>query len=378
MMRMTPSEILTTTSPIATSRRLPGLLVCAALFAGTGVAWVLERSGLQSFPGAIAARTTVVTSHRAARVDAVSIKTGQTVVPGDPLFQLIDAQLEDRIVSKRREIVSLESEVARARGSADVELAWRQRELQAEIFQTQLKEAAFSQEKLNKQVEQIAWKERLNSFDPSMGPALAEADHPFRSISLDLRLPDDRRLQAMLREDAAAASAEALSTQVALCEQRLKKLAALEKELESKLRASSGVDVAEARLNSAKQELVALDSQSRELALESPTYGTISEVQLQSGDRVPQGAALVEILDDRQPHVVAHVPTAIASRLRHGAKVDIVFPTHEKRIGIIAMIPPQTISMAGKSESFVAVKVEPAGKLWPKLPLGSHVNVVFP
>ena len=376
---MTSSELSSVTpraTPTQRSRIV--LLFGLALTAGIGLAWVFELSGQRSYPGSLEARTTVVTSNRPARVQDVSVKAGQSVVPGDPLFRLIDTPLEDRLIGKRREIAELEAEITRIKASVEVDLAWRRRELQSEIFETQLKEAALSQEKLNKQVEQLAWKDHLTNIDSNIGPMLAEVDHPFRSISLDLHQPDDRRLQAMLREDAAAASAETLATQVALCEQRLRKLESLENELEIKIRASSGVDVAEARLNGAKQELAALNGQFKELTMTSPTYGTVGDVKLQPGDRVPNGGTLIEILDETQPRVVAQIPSGTASKMRQGAKVTLIFPTNQQRIGIVASIPLQTTTIAGSSESFVAVKIEPAGKLWPKSAIGSGVKVLLP
>lgn len=350
------------------------LLVLMALVAGGGAAWFLEGKGLPSFHGTIAARTTVIAATQAARVDAVLAKSGQAVVPGDALFQMGDSQLQDRLARKQKEIAQYESDVNRAKATADVELAWRRRELQTEIFETQLKLAALAQEKLNKQVEQIAWKEHLASTDAGELSA-SNRDNPFRAISLEVHSPDERRLQAMLREDAAAASVEGLTAQIALCEERLKKLDSLEKQIESKVIESSGTHAAEMRLASAKQELANLESQSTGLSVVSPTYGLVSAVKLQSGDRVVSGEKLVEILDDQQPHIIAQIPSSLASSLKQGSKVTILFPAEQKRIGIIASIPPQTISIAGLPESVLEIKIEPAGKLWPKLAIGSNVKI---
>jgi len=181
----------------------------------------------------------------------------------------------------------------------------------------------------------------------------------------------------MLREDAAAASAEALATQIALCEQRLTKLELLEKEIEAKIRASSGIDVAETRCQGAKQELVALEQQVKDLTLTSPTYGTIGDIKLQPGDRVSSGATLIEILDDLQPHVIAQIPSIATSKVRQGSNVVLIFPSNEKRLGVIASIPKQTVSIVGSSDSFLPVKIEPAGKLWPKMALGSNIKVLL-
>ena len=367
----TPTVVEASNMP---QRRRIGILICLAVSAGTGLAWSLEQR-MPSFSGILEAKKTVVTTNCTARVKEVSVKTGQSVIPGQALCQLIDASLEDRLIGKRREIAEYEAEITRSKAAADVELAWRRRELQTEIFETQLKLAGLVQEKLNKQVEQIAWKERLSVTDSLVIPTGAEVDNPFRSISIDLSRPDDRRFMAMLREDAAAASAEALTTQIALCEQRLKNLEVLEKNLEVKIRASSGVDVAEARLNGSKQEMAAVESQAKELAMVSSTHGTIGEINFQTGDRVPSGGILIEILDDQQQHVIARIPSHTASRFHQGAKVTLIFPQSEYRTGIVASLPPQTISVAGQSESYLPVKIEPAGKLWPKLAIGSNVKV---
>ena len=248
----------TTLQPSSSSLIRKGLYIGLALIAGTGVARLFEYVGEHPYPGALRSRVTLVSSNCLAQVREVSVKAGQTLSPGDSLVQLVDSKLEDRIISKRREIAELEAEMIRVKIAAEVDLAWRRRELETEVFETQLKETALTQERLNKQVEQLAWKDYLACADASISPIGAASDDPFRSLTKELQLPDERRLQSMLREDAAAASAETLSIQITLCQERLTRLAALEKNLEQKIRAGSGVDVIEAKLKGAQRELDAL------------------------------------------------------------------------------------------------------------------------
>jgi multidrug resistance efflux pump len=370
-----------TSSPPAESDAIPWrrivILVSVALAAGGGVAWFLEGKGLHSFHGTIAARSTVMAANQVGHVESILVKTGQSVVPGDTLFQMACSQLQDQIGQKQREVAGYEADVSRAKATTEIEIAWRRRELQTEIFETQLKIAALSQERLNKQVEQIAWKDLLTSTE-SVGHSATDSGNPFRAISLELHSPDERRLQAMLREDAAAACAETLTTQIALCEERLKKLQSLDQQIESKVIASSGTLAAETRFSAAKQDLSALEAQSNSLSLVSPTYGIVGDVRRQAGDRVVQGEKLVEILDDQQPHIIAQIPSSVASTLHQGAKVTILFPAEQKRMGIISSIPPQTVSVAGLPESILEIKIEPAGKLWPRLAIGSNVKIVLP
>ncbi|HEY0982000.1 hypothetical protein, partial [Schlesneria sp.] len=251
-----PGEISSTTHQASSSSLMfKGVCIGLALFAGTGFACLFEYVGEHSYPGVLQSRSTTVSSNCLAQVRDVSVKAGQTLVPGDLLVQLVDPRLEDRIISKRREISELEAEMNRVKVAAEVDLAWRRRELDAEVFETQLKETALAQERLNKQVEQLAWKDHLASADSLVSPMGAELNNPFSSLTKQLHLPDERRLQAMLREDAAAASAETLAIQVTLCQERLTRLAALEKNLEEQIRKGSGVDVIEAKLNGARQEL---------------------------------------------------------------------------------------------------------------------------
>ena len=359
-------------------RRRTGLLICLAVSAGTGLVWFLENYNLTSVPGMLESQRSIVAANRDARIREVAVKIGQTVVVGEPLLQLVDAPLEDRLVSKRREIAEIEAEVNRTRAAADVELAWRRRELQTEIFETQLKVAGLSQERLNKQVEQIAWKDRLSVLGVSLIPMSGDSDHPFRAISVDLHTPDDRRLQAMLREDAAAASVETLLTQIALCEHRLKTLESFDKELDQHIRASSGVDVAEARLKGARQELAALETQHKELSVLSPAFGTVSEIKYHSGDRVNNGGAVIEILDEQQTYVLAKVPCDRVSKVAAGTKVTLLFPKNERRSGIIANVPSQAATAQGSTEIYLPVRVEPIGRLWPKVAIGSNVGVILP
>ena len=75
-------------------------------------------------------------------------------------------------------------------------------------------------------------------------------------------------------------------------------------------------------------------------------------------------------------YVVAQIPSGPASQLRHGVKVTLIFPSNDRRLGIITEIPPQTTT--GGRESVVSVKIEPAGKLWPKLAIGSNAKVLLP
>ena len=359
------------------------VLCLAALAAGIGVATWLEVRCATSYAGQLQARTTSVAAGRAARIASLNVTAGQRVVPGEKLLELTDDRLTGQITAKKRELVELEADVQRVKATADVELEWRRRALQSEAFQTQLKAAAMTQEKLSRQVEQLAWQEHLTSrnADPDGGPALAEAASPFRSIILHTRVMDERRLQAMLKEDAAASAAESLATQLTLCEQQLERLKKLGEELPGKIRLSAGVELAEARLTRVREELNSLEQQRDSLTIVSPSHGVVGAIHHEAGDLVEPGNTIIELFDDDRRHLTALIPSAEMARLPPGTKLTLIFPAGYKRIGLVAAIPPQAMSESGSplsADSQVAMRIEPAGKLWPKIPIGSRIKVQVP
>lgn len=360
------------------SRRL--LMLCAAsLAAGIGVAKWLDVRGSISYGGALQSRTTSITADRTARIQEILLVPGQRVVPGDKLLQLTDDQLATRIVEKQRELLELEADLKRAQASAAVEIEWRKRELNGEIFQTQMKVSSVTQERTARQVEQLAWQDHLKSLPPELtGPAVADAVLPVRSVILDSPFADERKLQAILREDAAAIAAEALTEQLALCDAQLERLRKLERELPEKVRVSVGVDLIETRIAGTHEELAALEAQQQSLIVVSPAHGIVGTIHQRCGDQVTAGTPLVELLDDERRHLVACIPTSAATKLQSGTKVELIFPGRQNRIGLVAAIPPHAIPADRRSasaDSQVEVKIEPAGKLWPKLPVGSRVQV---
>eukprot|EP00456_Euglypha_rotunda_P072178 TRINITY_DN651_c0_g1_i4.p1 TRINITY_DN651_c0_g1~~TRINITY_DN651_c0_g1_i4.p1 ORF type:complete len:381 (-),score=107.73 TRINITY_DN651_c0_g1_i4:880-2022(-) len=369
---------VTGTSPRPSSRRL--LMLCSlALVAGIGAAKWLDARGSTSYGGSLQSRITCVMSERPARVHEVFLVPGQRVVPGDKLLRLADDQLTAQIIEKQRELVELEADLKMVQAKAEVELEWRRRELSTEIFQTQLKVSTVTQERTAKQVEQLAWQDQLQNLKGDRtGPDLADAVLPVRSVVIDAPFVDERRLQAMLKEDAAAVAAEALSEQLALCEQQLEKLRKLDQQLPEKVRVSVGVDLVETRIGRARDELAGFEKQRDSLTVVSSSHGIVGTIHHGIGDQVGAGDPLVELLDDERRHLVACIPSRAATKLRPGTRVDLIFPGREPRIGLVAAIPPHAIpadQSRPTDDSQVEVKVEPAGKLWPKLPVGSRVQV---
>lgn len=370
-----PHQAAATGSPVAPRTVSSARFVVLAFVAGCcgmGVASWLDGRARPAFTGRLLAHTVSVTAGRSARIVQLPAATGATVAPGDTLVVVADDRLDARIREQELEVKELEADAARVTAAADVELQWRQRELQAELFELQLKAAGFLQEKINRQVEQIAWQERLNAIQ-----SWSEDDQQGQfGRLLQAGFPDDGRIQAMLREDAAASASEAIGVQLGLCEQRMGEIRKLSQELEGKIKVSAGVDLAQQRLARARDDLAMLQQQRDGLKIASPGYGIMGVPQRQAGDIVQPGETIVDLLDPERRFLIAEVPSSAATEFSLDAKVSLLFPGGEQRTGVVRELPPQTDQPTGRTqESFLEVRIEPSGRLWPAVPIGTRVDV---
>lgn len=361
------------------SLHLARLAVCggAALCLGVAVTgWLDGRRG-ESVSAVLAAKTTAVTAGRDCRLAEVFAESGAAVAAGQPLLRFVDERLDGRMASKGRERSEAAVELQRVEALAEVEIAWRRRELQGEIYQTQLQVTQLQQQRLSRQVEQIAWQEHLQEWVDWAGDGPSEL--LIQPVTLSRSQPDAQRLQALLKEDAAASALETLDKQLELSEARLKELSQLTTELDQKVRVSVGVDVARARRDRVDAELAALEEQRAALTICSTGHGTVGLWHKQPGDRVAAGEVVVELLDEAQLSLVAQVSSDVVGRIAAGQKLMLVFPGKDRRDGVVGAIPPQASAVGSATEDAqLPLQIRPSGKLWPKLPIGSRVQVLLP
>ena len=117
------------------------------------------------------------------------------------------------------------------------------------------------------------------------------------------------------------------------------------------------------------------------MTIVSPSHGVVGAIHHEAGDLVEPGNTIIELFDDDRRHLTALIPSAEMARLPPGTKLTLIFPAGYKRIGLVAAIPPQAMSESGSplsADSQVAMRIEPAGKLWPKIPIGSRIKVQVP
>lgn len=346
----------------------------AALLAGMALSGRLQQPVADSQKGTLQAKTTVIAAGRPAKIAELLVAEGDVITPGTPLLRLIDDRLSAKIAAQKQEIEAREVELKKVQAQAEVDLQWRQRELQAEIFETQLKSAGYLKEKINRQVEQLAWKEQLTTVSLTSGNSVTEG--LIRPLSFLDEPPNPARLQVLLKEDAAAGAIEALDVQIKLCEDRMAELKQLGETLESKIRTSVGVDLAETKLNQSRTELTALEEQIPGLTISSEGHGRVGLWAKQIGDAVAAGETIVELHDQDQRFLMLNVPSALAGDYRPGVKLSLIFPGQERLAGAVAEVGPQTLR--NSDEPMVPVRITSIGRIWPDLAIGTRVIVEPP
>lgn len=352
-------------------------LSCLALVAGMAVALWAERSSYESFTGRLQAKSRIVTAGRDARIARILVEQGKTVAAGTPLLVLHDPELEARLARKRRDVTHLEAELAQARAKLTIEIAWRQKELQTEIFETKLKSAYYLKQQFSNQIDSLASGD--DAADATTVSATADASEQWiTSLLSENRSPDDARTQALLRRQAAINALEVSSAQVELCEERLRELAQLNSELPEKIRQSMAVDVVQGRLARAQAELASLQKQQESLTLASESPGLVGVFLKGVGDHVLAHEPIVQLLDEDQPYLVLHIPSPRIADFTPGTIVELHFPGGKKGKGRVGQIPPQTAPDSVQGEpgiSLVSAQIEPTGVLWPALPFGASIEV---
>lgn len=347
-----------------------------ALLAGWGAMVWLDNQGTTVFVGIVHVPLHAVTSPVDGRLVKLAAEAHEVVHQDAPIALLEDRHFAGRVNEQRTKVARLQDELSQAEARAEVDLAWRLKDLQAEIHQTKLKSADLLRQRLTRDVENLARKDFEGGSEWPV--VLATAQEIFSTIN-DPRLPsDESRILAALREEAARNASEILNAQIELCDQRLSELRELSRRLPDKVRQAAGISRALTKLAAAQQQLGHLESQPAVVTATATAYGVVGVFRKQIGSPVTQDETIVDLLDLDNPFLILHVRSRELVLFSTGKEVAVEFPGRIKRTGIVCSIPPQTeysAASAVKGETHVRVRIDRTGKLWPQVPVGSAVDV---
>ncbi len=351
-----------------------------ALLAGIGTVVGMSQIGEVNLTGFLRAEQAVIYAPRAGRVESVMVRTGDSVKPRQTLLQMADDTLDREVAAKTREVRSLQAALEQCRANAEVQMTLQLKDLDEQLHRTRLQSAEYLREQYALNFQHFAWKSL--SKDPSNGRLLGvTADawtEPHRLFDAFLAepvvAPEDTRVRAMVLHEDARNSAEVKKAQADLCDHHICQLEKLRENLPEQIRRAAGVDVAEAKLESAAEQLEALTHQKSAMSIATPAYGVVGAYAKQVADPVASGEPLVTVLDRDRPFVEVDVPSRQVGKLELGRKVRLAI-ANEELTGRIDAVSPQAHRQEGSQDSCITVRIRPAGRLWPEVAVGSAVSV---
>lgn len=348
-------------------------ILVAALAGGIGCAQWVKGIRIDSYVGSLQAPKTIMTAKNDAIIQDIHVHEGQTVSSGEVIVTLFDQSLDKSWKAKQQELVALEAELKQSKAKSEVELALRNKEIESEVFNAKLKSSQYLKEQYIHQITNLAWQDFLQDYDSISSSGSNE--EVFRSLVYESRLPDENRITAMLRQESARNSAEVFAARVKLCEEQMAELKSIQKKLPTQIRLAMGVEVIMNRLDQVKSELKQLESQREALQLKAGRYGMVGILKHEVGDTIQKGTPILELFDREHPYLIVEVPSRKISLFDVGTEVKIAFSGDTKGKGIVHKISEQAVQRPGLSESMILVYVEPAGRLWPDLPIGTTVDI---
>jgi multidrug resistance efflux pump len=358
----------TTESAPPPSRLRIALFSILALAAGTAATIGFEHLRYERFPGFLQARMRNVAAARDAQVAEILVTPGSLVTAGQPLVRLQDAAFDQRLEAKKREIESLDIELAQSQARLEVELEWRRKNILERIFEARLK----SVQALRHVIEGPLAVDFGRENGWSAPSALSTAGLPATAVT-------DRPKASSSQGNGASTLTAGPLSEAELCLQHIEELERMSRDLPAKISRSMGVDLARARLAHAQAELTRLESQKGELTLVAEASGLVGVFQKAVGDRVLAHEPIVQLLDEEQPFLVVQIPSPRISDFSPGTVVELQFPGGRTGKGRVEEIPPQTSPVSLDSgrigETVITAHVDPVGVLWPNLPFGSVVEV---
>ncbi len=346
-----------------------------ALIGGVLAIRLADRGPRAQYHGQITARTIPLIAERDGRLGRQLVAEGDPLRIGDPVVTLSNASLSDRRKRFEEDLARLKVDLDRALAQADLDLEWRIKDVNAEIFTARLQSAELLEEKYRHEMEKVALADILTSNSTALW---APKDSVFDAIVMQDSENQQGRLSTVLRVEAASNSADVCSAQVEMCEEQVETLEALRSSLPERVRRSVGVDVVERQIQSTEDELERLSDEETEVTIVSPVIGQAGIFHRKPGDYVRVGDRIVEIFDDVQRFVVVDVPSSEVGPFKVGQEFPLTFPGDVQRRGRVSRVAPQAIASASAEETVVRVQLEPAGLLWPHVPIESRVVVSVP
>ena len=395
---------LTTSRPTsslpASALRTVSLLACALLI-GFFTIYLFGQRRNQPLTGVLSADITTIRVPAASRLTHIQIKAGEEVFSGQPLLTLEKLEHVAFIAAQEAVVRDLERELKRVEAQAAIELEWRTRDLDRELSNVRQRMATRELDgttasrapdgRQNRPTGSVPIRSVSSSHTPPPKPAPRRRSGGiifFSGATDQSSHVPGRTDEPAVRETVRVAErshSSVVSDSVAVSEPDpvLESLRSEQVRLES-VRASlpatvneaAGVTNMKAQYMDARKQLESMMTVSREVNVTSPVYGTVGQVRYREGDDMQAGEVMLRILHTDRRYVTAYLPTRRVYEMRPGQEVELRFPGNEQFQGQVVDIPMEADVTGISGDTLAAVRIEPIGRLWPNVPVGTQIDVI--
>lgn len=397
--------------------RTVSLLACAMLVGCLVVYWLSMRSNAP-LRGVLSADITSIRVPAESRLMAAHVEPGQEVFSGETLLTLEKTEHLAMISLQERRVLELGQQLEQAEAQAALDLAWRTRELDRELADVRTR-AHLIQEVKRTSPEPFRSASLTpigaNAANPKSGRNGLRVHAVSRTAVLQAtprprKLPQTTTPNGMVFIGASGESTiglpttpvverpqplpepaiptpvklasepnaeEMLNVEAQSVELRLARLEELRNTLPDQVRRAAGVEGIRVQYDEAAQRLKEMQTLSRDIAVLCPAYGKVGQVRYKAGDTMSQGEIMLKILHSDRRYVVLNVPTRRVNEIEPGMFVDLIFPGDDYYRGRVSNLPMLAETTLPSGQSLVTVRVEPTGRLWPEIPVGSQIDVLI-
>ena len=381
----------TLASPLpAPGPRTAAVLIGALLIGCLTVYWLNHQSA-QPMPGVLAADISSVRVPENSRLLATHVSSGDEVFSGQTLLTVEKLEHLETIGLQKHRVHELQEKLRRTKALVSLDLEWRTRELERELSEVRSR-AEFIQElapRTRNKPRESGETAQDNRIRPvSRGRSVARRGH--RGVNALLFISGHSDLSTLETRTAliprhtysdvvplfGARSDDRIRMEARNLELRLARLEKQKAALPNQVRVAAGLESLKLQYSDASRRLEQMKTLSQEVAVLCPAYGTVGQIHYREGDRMSEGEVMLRILHTDRRYVIVHAPTRRLTELQPGTEVGLHFPGDEGHTGLVTNIPMLADSRAGNGESLVSVRVDPVGRHWPELPVGSRIHIV--
>ena len=365
----------TTHGRCPTDRGRPSIVRAIAAVSGALVLSILATalvatSTEETYPGTLMTRSVTIASPATGNIEPLEFASGEIIIRGRELFLVTDEELEQRTLSAQKRVRELESRLAAAEATAKMRSDELLASVNSEIFDTEMKLVDFLRKHFQHKFEVTAWSDYLDPKDALVSTVTPPINLESAIMGRN-RDTAEARIRAIISRANSENEVDSLDAKIGICDRRIKSLQNRTEEIVESVEISLGIGRIRDQLQQATAEFASQREEVAEHLVVSPAYGMTGLIQHRTGDRVHKGDVLLEVFDRDDEFVRVDFPSRLATQLRRGTPVSLIFPGDETREGQIDEVPPQVTSPAQgeETDSRIAVRVIPRGQAWPTLPV---------